>query len=263
MKKYLAVAKISFASVMQNRLGIVIANLQSVFTLFVLFFFWQAVFSGRDHFNGYTFSQIVTYYFLIRVTYNRVSTFNASSLAKDIKSGEVVKYLLRPYDFTLYFISTSFTRAALWSLGNLLAISLYSFYLYQYLVFPSHSFYWLAYGVTFILNGILSICLNLLIGYIGFWIGEVTHLKLVSTVVINVLSGGLIPLAFFPLWFQQISLYLPFRFLVQFPADVFFGRLDYWGVIRGEIVLFFWILVLFTLARVILASGLRTYESYN
>ena len=182
MKKYLAIIKIAYISVLANRWHILIANLQAVFTLFVLFYFWQFVYIGKEVINGYTFPQIITYYFLIRITYNRVSTFGASSMAKDIRSGEVTKYLLRPYDFTLYHICNYFTRATLWTFGNLFAISVFSIYLYRYLVLPPNIYYWSLFFVVFIFNGVLSIAINLIIGYVGFWIGEVTHLKIVSTI---------------------------------------------------------------------------------
>ncbi len=263
MRKYLAIIKVAYISVLANRWHILIANLQAVFTLFVLFFFWQFVFIGKEFINGYSFPQIITYYFLIRVTYNRISTFTASRIAKDIKSGDIAKYLLRPYDFTLHFICRDFTSATLWTFGNLFAISIFSFYFYHYLVLPPSQFYWLLFFIVYILNGILSITLNLIIGYVGFWIGEVTHLKVVSTIFINIMSGGLIPLTFFPLWFQNMSSYLPFRFLVQFPADIFFGRLNYFSSIIGTLTLLLWIVALYLSARYILRHGLKTYESYN
>lgn len=263
MKKYLAIIKITYLSVLANRWHILIANFQAVFTLFVLFSFWQSVFTGYSTIRGYTFPQIITYYFLVRITYTRVSTFGASSMAKDIKSGEITKYLLRPYDFTIYHICQYFTRATLWTFGNLFAISIFSIYLYQYLVLPPQLYYWIIFFIVFILNGILSISLNLIIGYIGFWIGEVTHLKVVSTIFITIMSGGLIPLTFFPLWFQELSLYLPFRFLVQFPADVFFGNLSYSAAFIGTLTLLLWVTGLYFFARFVLHRGLKNYESYN
>jgi len=263
VNKYLAIIKIAYVSVLENRWQILIINLQAVFTLFVLFYFWQSVFIGQTVIRGYTFPQIITYYFLIRVTYNRVSTFGASSIAKNIKSGDIANYLLRPYDFTLYHLCQYFTRATLWTFGNLFAISVFSLYFYRYLVLPPHLFNWLLFILVFILNGVLSISINLLIGYIGFWIGEVAHLKAVSTTLITIMSGGLIPLAFFPNWFQHLSLYLPFRFLIQFPADIFFGRLDWLNSLLGILILLLWVISLFLLSRFILRRGLKIYESYN
>ena len=263
MNKYLAIIKIAYLSVLANRWHILIANLQAVFTLFVLFYFWQSVFTGYTTIRGYTFPQIITYYLLIRITYNRISTFTASRIAKDIKSGEITKYLLRPYDFTLHFICRDFTSATLWTFGNLFAISIFSFYFYRYLVLPPNIYYWLIFFIVYLLNGILSISINLIIGYVGFWIGEITHLKVVSTIFINIMSGGLIPLTFFPLWFQDASKYLPFQFLVQFPADVFFGRLSVISSITGTATLLLWVIGLYFLARHILRCGLKNYESYN
>lgn len=263
MNKYLAIIKITYISVLENRWQILIANLQAAFTLFILFYFWQAVFDHRSTLNGYSFSQIITYYFLVRVTYNRISTFRASTLAKNIRSGDIAKYLIRPYDFTLYHTCADFARATVWVFGNLLAISLFSFYYYRYLIVPQQPLVWFFFLITFLLNGLLSIGLNLNIGYIAFWIGEVTHLKIVSTLLITILSGGLIPLTFFPSWFQHLSLFLPFRYLVQFPTDIYFGRLNPGQSLAGIGILALWVIVFYTLANILLRRGLKNYESYS
>ncbi len=263
MKKYLAIIKIAYISVLENRWQVLIANLQSAFTLFILFFFWQSIFSNRQVVNGYTFSQIITYYFIIRVTYNRVSTFGASTLAKDIRSGNICRFLVRPYNFTLYQTCQYFTRATLWTLGNLFAIIIFAPYFFRHFIFPPNIVSWFVFGLTFILNGFLSIAINLNIGYIAFWIGEVTHLKIVSTILITILSGGLIPLTFFPDWFQKLSNFLPFRYLVQFPTDVYFGRLGFDSIWAGIFILLAWVIALYFLAALILRHSLQSYESYN
>jgi len=263
MKKYLAVIKIAYMSVLENRWQILIANLQSTFTLFVLYYFWQSVFTGKTLVNGYTFPQIITYYFIVRVTYNRVSAFGASSMAKNIRSGDITKYLLRPYDFTFYHVCSYFTSATLWTFGNLFAISIFSLYIYKDLVAPPSAIYWLFFFIVYILNGLLSIFINLNIGYVGFWIGEVTHLKVVSTIFINIFSGGLVPLAFFPIWFQNTSKYLPFKYLVQFPTDIYFGRLSIVDSLIGIGTLTMWVVALYSLSNFLLKKGLKNYESYN
>lgn len=263
MNKYLAIIKITYISVLENRWQILIANLQAAFTLFVLFFFWQAVYRNQSTFNGYTFSQIITYYFLVRVTYNRTTTFGAATISKLIRSGDITKYLVRPYDFTLYYTCQFYTRATIWTCGNLIAIFIFSLYFSRYLVIPQSILSWILFFIVFLFNGLLSIGINLNIGYVAFWIGEVTHLKLVSTIIISILSGGLIPLTFFPSWFQHASKFLPFRFLVQFPTDIYFGRLDFTSSLLGLAQLILWVIVFYYLANFLLQKGLRSYESYN
>lgn len=262
-RKYLAIIKITYMSVLENRWQILIANLQAAFTLFILFYFWQAVFRNQTTFNGYTFSQIITYYFLVRVTYNRTTAFSAATVSKLIRSGDITKYLVRPYDFTIYYTCQFFTRATLWTFGNLITIFIFSLYFARYLIIPQSLLSWTLFFIVFVFNGLLSIAINLNIGYIAFWIGEITHLKLVSSIVITIFSGGLIPLTFFPSWFQQLSWFLPFRFLVQFPTDIYFDRLDIFSSLTGLAQLVLWVAGFYLLANHTLHRGLRSYESYN
>lgn len=262
MEKYLAVISASYKITIEHRANMLVANFQSIFALFILFYFWRSVYEGKDVINGYTFAQIVTYYFLIRVTYNRISTFGADVLAKAIKSGEITRELVKPINYIYYSIARNFVAAFIWAIGNLAAILLFSYFLYSVLVIPS-IINFLFFSVVFVLNGILSILINAIIGSVGFWITEVTHLKTITSQLIALFSGGLIPIAFFPQWTQGILNILPFRFLIQFPADVFLGKLSVPEVIVNILILIMWLVVCYCLASVVFKKGLKGYESYN
>ena len=263
MNKYWAIVSNSYKRKLEHRANILFANLQSVFTLFILFYFWQAIYSGREVLNGYTFTQIITYYFLMRVTYNRVSTFGASDLANSIKSGDITKDLVKPVDYINLFISRNYIGALFWTVGNLIAILLFSFFLYATLMLPTSILNGGMFLVFFLINGVMSNLINILIGTLGFWSTEVTHLKLVSTQLISLLSGGLIPLAFFPQSIQNVLNYLPFKYLVEFPINVYLGKVATSDMLPNLVILWCWVTVLYVVSKVLFQKGLRDYESFN
>lgn len=263
MNKYGAIVSNSYKRKLEHRANILFANLQSVFTLFILFYFWQAIYAGREVLNGYTFSQIITYYFLMRVAYNRVSTFGASDLASSIKSGDITKDLVKPLDYINLNISRNYIGALFWTIGNLIAILLFSFFLYTSLMLPSSLLNGLMFLVFFFINGFLANLINIMIGTLGFWSTEVTHLKLVSTQLISLMSGGLIPLAFFPQSVQNVLNYLPFKYLVEFPINVYLGKISPTELLPNLTILILWVILFYIVSKILFLKGLRGYESFN
>jgi len=251
---------------MEQRFTMIVANLQSVFALFIIVHFWKAIFinNGGETIRGYTYTEIVTYYFLMRIMYNRVSTFGASRFAKQIKSGEITKILVKPVDLVGHFITDYVTGANLWSLGNLVTVlTMSSIFLHNVLVMPSNTIYGVLFLCVFMLNGFLTAVINLLLGLAGFWTTEVTHLKLITTQIIAILSGGLIPLTFFPLWAQRVLSMLPFKYLIQFPIDIYFGKIPPQEIGVNLVILTLWTLAFYFLTKLIYRKGARIYESYN
>ena len=240
-----------------------VANFQSVFTLLVLFFFWKAVFAGQTVIKGYTLPQMVTYYFLVRVTYNRVSAFIATHTARDIKTGDIVKILLQPVNYLYYITTYHYLMGFFWTIGNLVVILLFSPFLHGMLILPSSFFSALLFLLAFCLNGLLSSLLNTLVGFVAFWITEITHLKTILTALISILSGGLIPLYFYPEKFQRVLMILPFKYLVQFPSDIYFGKFTFQSLCFDFSMLIVWVVLLLVLCQLVLKKGLRVYESFN
>jgi hypothetical protein len=64
---------------------------------------WRVVFGGRETVNGYTFLDIISYYFLLRLV--SLVIWEAGSVAgtvwQDVNSGNLASYLARPLDYSL------------------------------------------------------------------------------------------------------------------------------------------------------------------
>lgn len=109
MQKVLSIINFQYKRILEERFHVFIHNIQAALALFILFYFWKGVYGNQTQINGYTFSQLVTYYFLVRVTYNRVSAFQAQRTANEIKSGEITKYFVKPIKYMKFIFLTNNT----------------------------------------------------------------------------------------------------------------------------------------------------------
>ena len=72
--------------------------------------------------------------------------------------------------------------------------------------------------------------------------------------VINLLSGFLIPLAFFPTALRLVAEALPFRAIIMIPNEIYLGRID---PALGLLFQCFWIVTMIAGARWVLGKGKR------
>jgi ABC-2 type transport system permease protein len=43
-------------------------------------------------------------------------------------------------------------------------------------------------------------------------------------ILVNLISGFVLPLSFFPLWFQKASYFMPFQYIVSVPINIWIGK---------------------------------------
>ena len=88
----------------------------------------------------------------------------------------------------------------------------------------------------------------------AFWLLDVRGVIAVWGTVGGVLSGLVLPLAWFPTWAQSVLALTPFPSIFQSPIDVFTERGSALGVLATQ---FGWAAVLLLVGRVVLARGAR------
>jgi ABC-2 type transport system permease protein len=103
-----------------------------------------------------------------------------------------------------------------------------------------------------------------LMGAINFMIGTCAiPLKSILALIrakywlIELLSGLLIPMAFFPEKIQKILAWLPFEHIAYTPLQIYLGKLDHSHALRALATEWFWVVVLLVLAHLWWNRSLR------
>ncbi|MDQ3541509.1 MAG: ABC-2 family transporter protein, partial [Chloroflexota bacterium] len=99
---------------------------------------------------------------------------------------------------------------------------------------------------------IVSFLFRFMLNLAGFWIIDHRGLNYVAMATLNLLSGFLIPLAFFPGPVRAIADVLPFRAIIMIPNEIYLGQIP---LLQGLGLQAGWIAILFTSARWILNRG--------
>ncbi len=240
-------------------------------------FLWWAIFESIDgRLAGYSFPDMVAYY-LLSMLGRAFSSMPglASTVAKQIRDGEIKKFLVQPIDLVGFFL--------LGRIAHKLAyytISTLPFALVFYLCRGYFTDGWpvaevmLAFFASLLLSFMLGFFMDLCIGLVGFWFLEVSSLLFIYMLFNFFLSGHMFPLDLLPdsitLLYVNVEINvqatvncLPFKYLAYVPAAIFLGKIpsdDLWLELGTGTL---WLVALIALARLLYLRGLRRYSGYG
>ncbi|MDG5786270.1 ABC-2 family transporter protein [Evansella sp. AB-P1] len=184
------------------------------------YFLWQAIYGSQESIEGMSVTQMTTYIAVAWMA--RAFYFNNidREIAQEIQEGKVAIEMIRPYNYlgikTMQGLGEGLFRLLFFSVPGMVIIGL---------AFPidfSNSItVWLLFIVSIIFSFIVNTQLNLLTGILTFFLLYNTGLIRGKRVVIDLFSGLLLPISFYPMWAQDIMGFLPFQAISYIPSMIF------------------------------------------
>lgn len=214
---------------MAYKFEFILGTFTTPISLFIYYFLWKAIYaySGTELIRGYTFDALINYFVLsMLVGYFAWSQVDGW-MEFAIIHGEMVTELIRPISFITqeFFFEVGVKTLALFVQAIPLVIGAQ---LLIGLTFVSWQFTLLAL-VSLAMALTIFFLISYSIGLCAFWLNRISGIRRVKRGLILFLSGGMIPITFFPLWFINVSHYLPFEYIRFVPINVFLGQYGFTG----------------------------------
>ncbi|XZE56977.1 ABC transporter permease [Planctomycetaceae bacterium SH139] len=215
--------------------------------------------------GGYTLAGMVAYY-LITMIGRAFSSMPglASGIARQIREGEIKRYLIQPVDFVGFLMLQRVAHKVAYYTVAILPFALVFFLCRGYFTSgwpPAPQF--LAFLATLVMGFLIGFFLEATIGMIGFWFLEVSSLLFIYMLFSFFLSGHMFPLTLLPdsiEWFVQL---LPLKYLAYFPAAVFLGKIPPEELPLELAIEAAWLLFFIFTCRFSYAAGVRRYSGYG
>jgi ABC-2 type transport system permease protein len=219
--------RIGFVNILAIRLSYYAGILTYLINVTVYYFIWTAVFAktpAGTSIAGYNLPQILTYVsvgWIIRSFYwNTID----QEMAYEVLEGKIAMELIKPVSIQWMWIA----RAAGESAFRVLMLTA-PFALVISLLFPVGRPASVAHLALFLLAAVGSFLLmaanNFMIGTCAIPLKSILSLIRAKFWLIELLSGLLIPLSFFPRPLQTISHWLPFEHIAYTPLQIYLGKL--------------------------------------
>jgi ABC-2 type transport system permease protein len=257
--RYLSIAFTSLQQAVAYRASTIMTMLASLVWVMVLYHVWDSVYGGRNRLAGYTWTDMRTY-ILVAYSVNALLSFRAvGEMTWTIRSGRIATELTRPADY----LAASFARASgqvviEGLLGGSLALVLGVVVLDAHP--PASPAAALGFGLAVVLGFGIKFLIHYLVALLCFVTTNAVGLIWAETAVVSLLSGALVPLAFFPGPMRTVLAVLPFQGIVATPVGIYLGRLDGLDLVTALGVQLVWVIALTVAARLLWRPSIRALD---
>jgi ABC-2 type transport system permease protein len=230
----------------------------NVFFGFLLAYILLAVYEERDDIGGYSEADTITYVWLTQGLLSVVASFGPSwyELSLRVRSGNIATDLQRPLDLQRLLLAQDSGRAVYMLLYRAVPPFLIGALVFEVVV-PESVLRWVAFVLSVGLAVVVSFAIRFLVNLMSFWLLDYRGPTNLAMGVTFLLSGLIIPLAFFPEPLGDIARVLPFASMLQLPIDIFVGAAAGWQVAGVLALQTFWAVALLGAGRAVLAGGTR------
>lgn len=220
MAKYIEMIRIRFLMMLAYRTNYYSGILIYSINIGAYYFLWTAIYGDKGTIEGMTTQQMVTY---VAVSWMaRAFYFNNidREIAMEIKEGKVAVELIRPYHYlgmkTMQGLGEGLFRLLFFSIPGMFIVAL---------IFPlnfsGNGKVWLIFGLSILFSFIINSQINLLTGILTFFFFNNQGLIRAKRVIIDLFSGLLLPISFYPGWAQEIMAFFPFQAISYIPSMIF------------------------------------------
>jgi ABC-2 type transport system permease protein len=268
VRKYFKILRISLVERLAYRADFFLTTFLRFLPLMTTFLLWEAIYtgSGKESIAGFSKDKMIAYLLLVQISRMFSSMPGLSTgIARDIRDGNLKKYLLQPIDMLWYLLSYRGAHKIAYIATTLLPHALL-FFIFRH-VFDSFPDFvtMLAYIASLLLAFLIGFYFEACIGIAGFWFMEVTSLMYIINVLNYFVSGQMFPLELledYP-YVTRILEVLPFQYMAYFPAMVFLEKKTGAEMWTGLAIELTWAIALMLLCRWLYGLGLKHYSAYG
>lgn len=258
LKKYFALTRAGVLESFQYRLAMLVMVVGNLLYLTVVYFLWKAIYisSGSDVVNGMTFSDTLIYLVLATALFNFMEMYTVWEIGRNIQSGKIVLDLLKPMRFRSFLF---------WSYSGTFVMQFFCTFLPTFIIVCIVTKGAIPMGIN-LLYFVISVAMAVVINYaVDFMTGTIClytesiwGINIMKQVIVLLLSGATIPIAFFPETLKKIVGCLPFQSIYNTPLTILLdGSPKAETVFQALGMQAFWCIVLLILSSLFWKVSLR------
>lgn len=220
MDKYIEMIRVRFLMMLAYRTNYYSGILIYTINIGAYYFLWSAIYGGKENIQGLSVGQMTTYVAVAWMA--RAFYFNNidREIAMEIREGRVAVELIRPYSYlgmkVMQGLGEGIFRFIFFSIPGMVIVTL----LFS-LTITVNGQTWLYFLLSLVFSFIINTQINLLTGMMTFFLFNNDGLMHAKRVIIDLFSGLLLPISFYPLWAQTIMQFFPFQAISYIPSMIF------------------------------------------
>jgi ABC-2 type transport system permease protein len=244
----LAFARIAFLQILSYRLRYFTGIISYLVNVTVYYFIWKSLYAQGNSIQGFKFAEMITYVavgWIIRTFYfNNIDR----EMATDIQQGQIAAKLTRPVNYQWMHISQAAGEAAFRMLMFTVPTTIVIVMIYP-VQWPASWLHALAFLLSLVFSFFIFAAFNFIVGTCAVYLQSILGLIRAKYFLVEILSGLIIPLNFFPAWLGTLSHGLPLQHISYTPLMIYMGKIPPTLLARTLLIEFAWALGLFWLGH--------------
>lgn len=258
LKKFLTLTRAGIIESLQFRLGTVVIVMGNLLYLIVVYFLWKAIYAsaGTEVVNGMTFYDTLIYLVLATALFGFMEMYIVWEMGRSIQSGKITLDLLKPIEYRQYMF---------WTYSGSFVTQFFFTFLPTFIVVAAVTQGAIRFGVNllfFIISVVMAVSINysidFFVGTICLYTESIWGINIMKQVIVMLLSGATIPIAFFPEPLKTIIYYLPFQSIYNAPLSVLLdGNPEPKTILTTLGAQLFWCIAMMVLSKLFWKISLR------
>ncbi|MBQ9898338.1 MAG: ABC-2 family transporter protein [Ruminococcus sp.] len=220
LKKYLALTRAGIIESLQYRIAMFVMVIGNLLYLTLVYFLWKSIYAsaGTETVNGMTFSDTLIYLVLATALFNFMEMYTVWEIGRSFQSGKIVLDLIKPMKYHSYLF---------WSYSGSFVVQFFATFLPTFIIVALLTGGAVPIGMNllwFVLSVVLAVTINFsidfIVGTVCLYTESIWGINIMKQVIVLLLSGATIPIAFFPEPFKTITMYLPFQSIYNSPLTL-------------------------------------------
>lgn len=219
-------ARSSFQIILAHRVRYLIGVINYITYVAVNYYLWEALYSADPNAirAGWTLGEMRTYVCVNWIARSAYFSNSDNILAARINKGEIVTDLLRPTSLFLQFYGSAAGEVVFRTLFMALPVLIVAMFLFQ-IGTPSNLAHGLLFAYSLALAFNIFFAVNFLTGLCAAYTEKLQGFLWAKFMLLQFMSGLLLPLDFFSPWVKRIFDLLPFKGLAYTPMNIYLGRI--------------------------------------
>jgi len=248
VRLYFEFARVGFVNTLAYRLRYYTGIVTYFIYVSVYYFIWKAIYEHSASIEGFDFAHLLTYIgvgWMIRSFYfNNID----QDLAYQVIEGRLAMDLIKPVNIQMMHVARaageSVFRLALLTVPTALVL-----FLVYPLSLPTSVGNAGAFLVSVSLSFLIVAAINFAVGTFALRLQSILGLLRAKFFLLELFSGLLLPMTFFPHLVQKILDLLPFQYISYVPMLIYLGKLHGGEVARAIAIQIFWVAILMAIGH--------------
>jgi len=255
LRIYAEFVRVGFVNTLAYRLRYYTGIVTYFIYVSVYYFIWKAIFAHGEKIEGFDFSQILTYIaigWIIRSFYfNNID----QDMAQQVMEGKLAMDLIKPVNTQAMYIAQALGESVFRLILLTVPTAVVLLVVYP-LRRPASALHFAAFFASVVLSFFIVAGINFAIGTLAIRLKSILGLLRAKYFLLELFSGLLIPISFFPDFFQKVFQALPFQYISYVPVLLYLGKINGGGILAALGWQIFWVGAL-----VALGSGMWKWSS--